>query len=139
MPFGCNSKHRALVTPARRGRGNKPKATDEGQEQTPVERRTWFRPASQCLHVAAAIGDSVDKDSVAFNAVDDSIGLEKHLSEIMRAERSQLPRVGPTLRQTEQALENFGSVVEYVLGLFGRVIPCYPGIQFLKVSGPRRG
>ncbi len=37
--FAPNSKHRALVTPARRGRGNKSKATDEGQEQTPAERR----------------------------------------------------------------------------------------------------
>ena len=36
--FAPNSKHRALVTPAR-GRGNKPKAIDEGQEQTPAERR----------------------------------------------------------------------------------------------------
>lgn len=35
----CKSKHGALVTPARRGRGSKPKATDEGQEQTPAERR----------------------------------------------------------------------------------------------------
>jgi hypothetical protein len=42
--FAPNSKYRALVTPARRGRGNKPKATDEGQAQTPAERRaamTW--------------------------------------------------------------------------------------------------
>ena len=38
------SKRRALVTPAKRGKGNKPKVTDEDQEQTPVERRaamTW--------------------------------------------------------------------------------------------------
>ena len=47
MPFGCNSKHRALVTPAKRGKGNKTKLTDEGQEQTPAERRAWPRPASR--------------------------------------------------------------------------------------------
>ena len=42
--FAPNSKHRALVTPAKRGKGNKPKVPDEGQEKTPVERRaamTW--------------------------------------------------------------------------------------------------
>ena len=39
MLFGCNSKHRALVTPSRRGRGSKPKATDEGHEQSLAERR----------------------------------------------------------------------------------------------------
>jgi hypothetical protein len=37
--FAPNSQHRALVTPARRGRGNKPKATEAGEEQTPAERR----------------------------------------------------------------------------------------------------
>jgi hypothetical protein len=45
--FAPNSKHRAAVTPARRGRGNKPKAAEAGQEQTPAERRAWPRPASR--------------------------------------------------------------------------------------------
>jgi len=42
--FAPNSKHRAVVTPARRGKVNKPGRSDEPQEQTPVERRaamTW--------------------------------------------------------------------------------------------------
>jgi len=29
--FAPNSQHRALVTPAKRGRGNKRQATDDGQ------------------------------------------------------------------------------------------------------------
>jgi hypothetical protein len=37
--FAPNSKHRAVVTPARRGKGNKPKAIDDGQAKTPAERR----------------------------------------------------------------------------------------------------
>ncbi len=42
--FAPNSKHRARVTPAKRGKGRKPKAADEAQAQTPAERRaamTW--------------------------------------------------------------------------------------------------
>jgi hypothetical protein len=42
--FAPNSKHRALVTPARRGKGNKSKFSDDEQNQTPTERRasmTW--------------------------------------------------------------------------------------------------
>jgi hypothetical protein len=42
--FAPNSKHRALVTPARRGKGNKSKVSDDEQNQTPTERRasmTW--------------------------------------------------------------------------------------------------
>ncbi|MDX2416174.1 MAG: hypothetical protein QNK19_01805, partial [Xanthomonadales bacterium] len=36
-----------LVTPARRGKGNKSKATNETQDQTPAEKRGWPRPASR--------------------------------------------------------------------------------------------
>ncbi len=42
--FAPNSQHRALVTPAKRGKGNKSKACDEPHEHTPVEPRaamTW--------------------------------------------------------------------------------------------------
>jgi len=42
--FAPNSKHRALVTPGKRGKGNKSTATGETQDQTPLERRvamTW--------------------------------------------------------------------------------------------------
>ena len=42
--FAPNSQYRARVTPAKRGKGAKPKASDEGQEKTPAERRaamTW--------------------------------------------------------------------------------------------------
>jgi hypothetical protein len=42
--FAPNSKHRALVTPAKRGKGAKPKASAEQQESMPVQRRaamTW--------------------------------------------------------------------------------------------------
>ena len=42
--FAPNSQHRATVTPAKRGRGAKPRASEEGQEKTAAERRaamTW--------------------------------------------------------------------------------------------------
>jgi hypothetical protein len=37
--FAPNSKHRARVTPAKRGKGSEPKACADGPEQTPSERR----------------------------------------------------------------------------------------------------
>jgi hypothetical protein len=46
--FAPNSNFRAFVTPAKRGKGNKPTASGENQAQTPAERRasmTWV----QCL------------------------------------------------------------------------------------------
>ena len=42
--FAPNSKHRVLVTPAKRGRGKKIKTPDDAQDQTPAEKRasmTW--------------------------------------------------------------------------------------------------
>jgi len=42
--FAPNSKHRALVTPAKRGKGSKPKGAEGQDEQTPVRRHaamTW--------------------------------------------------------------------------------------------------
>ena len=45
--FAPDSKHRALMMPADRGRGDKPKATDKNQEKTPAERR-----ATGCIRTA---------------------------------------------------------------------------------------
>ena len=45
--FAPNSKHRARVTPAGRGKGNKSKAPDEAQEQTPAERCVAMRWAQR--------------------------------------------------------------------------------------------
>jgi len=44
ISFAPDSKHRALVTPAKRGKGNKSQAHNETEERTPVERHaamTW--------------------------------------------------------------------------------------------------
>jgi hypothetical protein len=52
--FAPNSKHRALVTPARRGKGNKPKTPDEAQEQMPAECRaamTWAQRLKRVFNI----------------------------------------------------------------------------------------
>jgi len=52
--FAPNSKHRALVTPGKRGKGHKPKANAEGQEQTPAERRasmTWAQRLKRVFNI----------------------------------------------------------------------------------------
>ncbi len=47
--FAPNSKHRALVTPAKRGKGNKRSATE--QERTPAERRVAITCAQRLKRV----------------------------------------------------------------------------------------
>ena len=37
--FAPNSKHRAVVTPAKRGKANKPESTEAGVEEAPAQRR----------------------------------------------------------------------------------------------------
>ena len=52
--FAPNSKHRALVTPAKRGKGNKCIASDDRQEKTPVERRaamTWAQRLKRVFNI----------------------------------------------------------------------------------------
>ena len=49
--FAPNSKHRARVTPAGRDKGNKSKAPDEAQEQTPAERHLAVRWAQRLKRV----------------------------------------------------------------------------------------
>ena len=49
-----DSKHRALVTPARRGKGNRAKVADEMQAQTPAERRasmTWAQRLKRVFNI----------------------------------------------------------------------------------------
>ncbi len=52
--FAPNSKHRALVTPAKRGKGSKLKAPGEAQDQTSVERRaamTWAQRLKRVFNI----------------------------------------------------------------------------------------
>jgi hypothetical protein len=49
--FAPNSKHRASVTPAKRGKGNKPRAVDDPQERTPAERRASMSWAQRLKRV----------------------------------------------------------------------------------------
>ena len=52
--FAPNSKHRVLVTPAKRGKGNNTKATDDAQDQTSAERRasmTWAQRLKRVFNI----------------------------------------------------------------------------------------
>ncbi len=52
--FAPNSKHRALVTPARRGKGKRAKAAPQQQDQTPAEQRvsmTWAQRLKRVFNI----------------------------------------------------------------------------------------
>jgi hypothetical protein len=49
--FAPNSRDRASVTPAKRGKGAKPEAFEEGEEKTPMERRAAMSWAQRLKRV----------------------------------------------------------------------------------------
>ena len=57
------SKHRALVTPAKRGKGAKPKASAEQQESMPVQRRraamTWAQRLKRVFGIDKSAGELI--------------------------------------------------------------------------------
>jgi len=52
--FAPNSKYRALVTPSKRGKGNKVKTPQDAQDQTPAEKRasmTWAKRLKRVFNI----------------------------------------------------------------------------------------
>jgi hypothetical protein len=96
--FAPNSKHRAGVTPAKRGKGSKPKACEEGQEKTPSERRasmSWAQRLKRVFNIdvdtCRACGGAVR----IIACIEDPAVIEKILAHLDKQdappERSRLP------------------------------------------------
>jgi hypothetical protein len=96
--FAPNSKHRARVTPAKRGTGNKPNACAEGEEKTPSERRasmTWAQRLKRVFNIdvdtCRACGGAVR----IIACIEDPVVIDKILTHLDKksasVEASQLP------------------------------------------------
>jgi hypothetical protein len=97
--FAPNSQHRALVTPARRGRGNRPKATEAGEEQTPAERRasmSWAQRLKRVFNIDIETCRECGGAVKIIACIDDSVVIEKILTHLdekdAAAEASRQPR-----------------------------------------------
>ena len=97
--FAANSKHRAAVTPARRGRGIKPKATEAGQEQTPAERRasmSWAQRLKRVFNIDIETCRECGGAVRIIACIDDPVVIEKILTHLDQegasAEVSRQPR-----------------------------------------------
>ena len=83
--FAPNSKHRALVTPAKRGRGNKAKATDEEQDRTPAEQRvamTWAQRLKRVFGIDIKTCHEYGGTVKVIACIDDPVVIEKILSHL---------------------------------------------------------
>jgi hypothetical protein len=90
--FAPNSKHRALVTKAARGKGAKPKVSIEGQEQTPAHRHaamTWAQRLKRVfgidIETCPACGGAVR----IIACIEDPVVIKKILAHLDRKDASQ--------------------------------------------------
>jgi hypothetical protein len=99
--FAPNSKHRAVVTPAKRGRGNKPKATDEGQEQTPAERRasmTWAQRLKRVFNLDIETCSECGGPVKVIACIEDPVVIEKILTHLQEKETPDPAGLRPARR-----------------------------------------
>jgi len=103
--FAPNSKYRARVTPAKRGKGNKPKALDEGQEKTPVERRaamTWAQRLKRVFNIdietCSACGGAVK----VIACIEDPMVIDKILTHLNKKAATAATGLLPQVRAPPQ-------------------------------------
>ncbi len=88
--FAPNSKHRVLVTPAKRGKGNNTKAADETQDQTSAERRasmTWAQRLKRVFNIDIKICRGCGGAVKVIACIEDPVVIKKilaHLDQIIQ-------------------------------------------------------
>jgi hypothetical protein len=85
IPFAPNSKYRALVTPAKRGKVKKARASNEAQDQTPAERRaamTWAQRLKRVFDIDVAICSECGGDVKIIASIEDPAVIQKILAHL---------------------------------------------------------
>jgi ferredoxin-like protein FixX len=83
--FAPNSKHRALVTPAKRGKGNKSHAHNETEERTLVERHsaiTWAQRLNRVFNIDIESCVECGGAVKVIACIEDPVVIEKILSHL---------------------------------------------------------
>ena len=104
--FAPNHKHRAGVTPAKRGKGAKPKAADEGQERTPAERRasmSWAQRLKRVFGIDIATCPACGGALRIIACIEDPLLIEKILTHLDHKDACAAPSRLPPCRAPPQA------------------------------------
>jgi hypothetical protein len=83
--FAPNSAHRARVTPAKRGKGNKARTTDTHEDTTPVERRaamTWAQRLKRVFNIDIEICNSCGGPVKIIACIEDPVVIKKILAHL---------------------------------------------------------
>jgi hypothetical protein len=97
--FAPNSRHRVLVTPARRGKGSKSKAANVKQEQPPAERRslmTWAQRLKRVFNIetCSACGGAMK----VIASIEDPVVIKQILDHLKPKAEAGEPRALPESR-----------------------------------------
>ena len=83
--FAPNSKYRALVTPAKRGKGSKLKVPDEAKDQTPAERRaamTWAERLKRVFNIDVSVCPKCGGEAKVIACIEDPGVIKKILEHL---------------------------------------------------------
>jgi len=99
--FAPNSKHRALVTSAKRGKGSKAKAVDETQEQTPAERRasmTWAQRLKRVFNIDIETCSACGGAMKVLACIEDPVVIKQILDHLKHKAEASEPKALPESR-----------------------------------------
>jgi len=83
--FAPNSKYRALVTPAKRGKGNKVKTPNEALNQTPAEKHismTWAMRLKRVFDIDIETCEKCGGDVRIIASIEDPAVIQKNLAHL---------------------------------------------------------
>lgn len=89
--FAPNSKYRALITPAKRGKGNKPGIADEPDEQTPVPHHvamTWAQRLKRVFNIDVETCRACGGRARVIACIEDPQVIKKILAHLVKKART---------------------------------------------------
>jgi hypothetical protein len=104
--FAPNSAHRAQVTPAKRGKGNKARTADVAQDTTPAERRaamTWAQRLKRVFNIDIETCNSCGGAVKIIACIEDPVVIEKILTHLDNKAAGGAARRLPPCRAPPQA------------------------------------
>jgi hypothetical protein len=96
--FAPNSKHRALVTPGRRGKGRTPGVSDDTQDKSPEKRRAsmnWAQRLKRVFNIDVEICDQCEGVVKVIACIEDPVVIKKildHLDKTAPTEQARRPQ-----------------------------------------------
>jgi hypothetical protein len=104
--FAPNSAHRARVTPAKRGKGNKARTADAPEATTPAERRgamTWAQRLKRVFNIDIETCNSCGGHVKIIACIEDPVVIEKILTHLERKDAAATATGLPPSRAPPQA------------------------------------